>query len=254
MQPVFVLVEPKVPENVGAAARALKTMGFSQLWIVNSDAHRAPPARWLAHGSEEILDQARHFPDLAAVRAQAELLIGTSAKVRHEKRDLYEPAILRQVLGNKSATLKRAALVFGREDRGLSNQELAHCDLVSGIPLAVDYPSLNLAQAVMLYAYELARQTSTPAPEAADGEGAWRRLRGRVAGLLPRLDVEPDSKLSRWALERLPLLGDKDIGFLHTLCQNLERHFQRGSGQRTEGRAQNGTETAGDKPPSGGEA
>lgn len=242
-QLVFVLVEPKVPENVGAAARALKTMGFSRLWIVNSDAHRAPPARWLAHGSEEILDQARHFPDLAAVRAQADLLIGTSAKVRHEKRGLYDPVALRRVLGNKADTLGVAALVFGREDRGLSNLELAYCDLVSGIPLAVAYPSLNLAQAVMLYAYELTRQNAPPVSHAGEGDGPWRRLRDRVADLLPRLDVEPDSKLSRWALERLPLLDNKDIGFLHTLCQNLERNFGGKCGQGA----------SGDKPPPGDE-
>lgn len=62
MKLAFVLVEPKVSENVGAAARALCTMGFGELWLVNSDLHTRPEAHWLAHGSDHILDNARIFP------------------------------------------------------------------------------------------------------------------------------------------------------------------------------------------------
>ena len=77
----FVLVEPAVPENVGAAARALKTMGFGDLWIVNSDAHQQKQARILAHGSGELLQKARHFSSLADVKQEVDLVIGTSAVV-----------------------------------------------------------------------------------------------------------------------------------------------------------------------------
>lgn len=101
MKLAFVLVEPKVPENVGAAARALCTMGFSELWLVNSDLHTRPEAHWLAHGSDHILDNARIFPDLAAVRNSADLLMGTSAKPRHHRQDWHEPGALRSVLANK---------------------------------------------------------------------------------------------------------------------------------------------------------
>lgn len=225
MQPVFVLVEPKVPENVGAAARALKTMGFSRLWIVNSRAHQQPAARWLAHGSEELLDEAETFCDLAEVRGRVDLLVGTSAKSRHGRRMLCSPGDLRQVFGNKDGVLNSAALVFGREDRGLSNDELMLCDLVSGIPLAVTYPSLNLGQAVMLYAYELARHSQAPDRTGEDDTGAWRALRDRLEVLLPDLGAPPGSKLHRWALERLPWLDGKDVGFLHTLCQNIGRRL-----------------------------
>lgn len=225
MQLAFVLVEPKVPENVGAAARALKTMGFGQLWIVNSEAHREPAAGWVAHGSDDILAAIREFPSLDAVRADADLLIGTSAKARHGKRGLYAPDELRMLLSNKGETVTQAALVFGREDRGLSNAELECCDLVTGIPLAVTYPSLNLGQAVMLYAYELSGlQVENVVSGGAPGQ--WAALRGRLEELLPAVGVEADSKLHHWALERLPLLAEKDIGFLHTLCQNIERKLR----------------------------
>lgn len=224
MKLAFVLVEPKVPENVGAAARALCTMGFSDLWLVNSDLHTRPEAHWLAHGSDHILDNARIFPDLAAVRNSADLLMGTSAKPRHNRQDWHEPAALRTVLSNKGDTAATAALVFGREDRGLANEELALCDLLTGFPMAVTYPSLNLAQAVMLYAWELSglQKTSEQSETAASTSGL-AALRSRLESLLPELDAPADEKLSQWVFEKLPLLSDRDIGFVHTLCGNIER-------------------------------
>ncbi|AZT85426.1 tRNA/rRNA methyltransferase [Marinobacter sp. NP-4(2019)] len=225
MQLAFVLVEPKVPENVGAAARALCTMGFGELWLVNSDLHTRPEAHWLAHGSDHILDNARIFPDLAAVRNSVDLLMGTSAKPRHQRQDWHEPSRLREVLGSKGTSVATAALVFGREDRGLSNEELALCDLLTGIPMKVAYPSLNLAQSVMLYAWEMSGLSvaAEAAKAPAQNDGRLGALRQRLETLLPALDTPPEGKLSQWVFERLPLLTDRDIGFVHTLCGNLER-------------------------------
>ncbi|MDX1817952.1 MAG: tRNA/rRNA methyltransferase [Marinobacter sp.] len=229
MQLAFVLVEPKVPENVGAAARALYTMGFDQLWLVNSDLHTRPEAHWLAHGSDHILDNARIFPDLASVRNSVDLLMGTSAKPRHHRQDWHLPAALRDVLASKGETVATAALVFGREDRGLSNDELGLCDLLTGIPMKTAYPSLNLAQSVMLYAWELSglpiadattQEADAPSPD------ALSVLRRRLERLLPDLDTPAGSKLSQWMFERLPLLTDRDIGFVHTLCGNVERRLR----------------------------
>lgn len=235
MQLAFVLIEPKVPENVGAAARALCTMGFAELWLVNSDQHTRPEAGWLAHGSQHLLENARIFPDLAAVRNSVDLLIGTSAKPRHSRADWHPPGELRQVLASKGKAVATAALVFGREDRGLSNDELALCDLLTGIPMKVTYPSLNLAQAVMLYAWEMSgltdrsetAATDDTAAEAPDG-ARLGALRTRLETLLPQLDTPADGKLYQWLFERLPLLNGRDVGFVHTLCQNIERVLQRG--------------------------
>ncbi len=230
MQLAFVLVEPKVPENVGAAARALCTMGFAELWLVNSELHQRPEAHWLAHGSDHILERARIFPDLAEVRNQVDLLIGTSAKPRHQRQDWHGPAALRQALTNKGPSVATAALAFGREDKGLSNDELALCDLLTGIPMKVSYPSLNLAQAVMLYAWELSglpEAAVAAAPEPAVTEQGLAALRARLQQVLPALDTPPEGKLSQWLFERLPLLSERDIGFVHTLCGNIERVLKR---------------------------
>ena len=229
MQLAFVLVEPKVPENVGAAARALCTMGFAELWLVNSDLHTRPEAHWLAHGSDHILDNARIFPDLAAVRNSVDLLMGTSAKPRHQRQDWHAPAALRQALASKGTSVATAALVFGREDRGLSNEELALCDLLTGIPMKVAYPSLNLAQSVMLYAWEmsgLSLPTQTPT-ETARNEARLGALRQRLETLLPALEAPAQGKLSQWIFQRLPLLTERDVGFVHTLCGNIERAVSR---------------------------
>ncbi|WP_083557591.1 TrmH family RNA methyltransferase, partial [Marinobacter nauticus] len=154
----------------------------------------------------------------------ADLLMGTSAKPRHNRQDWHEPAALRTVISNKGDTAATAALVFGREDRGLANEELALCDLLTGFPMAVTYPSLNLAQAVMLYAWELSglQKTSEQSETAASTSGL-AALRSRLEGLLPELDAPADEKLSQWVFEKLPLLSDRDIGFVHTLCGNIER-------------------------------
>jgi tRNA/rRNA methyltransferase len=80
MQIFFILVEPAVQENVGAAARAIKTMGFSRLILVNPCDYLSGPARWLAHGSGEILDNAQVFPSLKEAIVNFDFVVGTSAK------------------------------------------------------------------------------------------------------------------------------------------------------------------------------
>lgn len=205
-------------------------MGFAELWLVNSELHQRPEAHWLAHGSDHILERARIFPDLAEVRNQVDLLIGTSAKPRHQRQDWHGPAALRQALTNKGPSVATAALAFGREDKGLSNDELALCDLLTGIPMKVSYPSLNLAQAVMLYAWELSglpEAAVAAAPEPAVTEQGLAALRARLQQVLPALDTPPEGKLSQWLFERLPLLSERDIGFVHTLCGNIERVLKR---------------------------
>lgn len=217
---IFVLVRPAVPENVGAAARALKTMGFSQLRIVGSEVHREKPARILAHASNDILENAQTFSDLQNALADIDFAIGTSAKDRHDRRYQLAPAQLRATIESKQKIFNRVAIIFGCEESGLSNAELALCDVLSSIPLATDYPSLNLAQAVMLYAYELAG-LQYEAPLAAE-VGEWRALKNRIGKLLPALDIAADSKLAHWADERCAHLALDDVRFLHALLAKLE--------------------------------
>lgn len=230
MEICFVLVRPAVPENVGAAARALKTMGFARLRIVGSEAHREKPARILAHASTDILDEAQSFADLDAALRDVDFAIGTSAKARHDKRYNLTPAQLREAIVAKGASVARVAIVFGCEESGLSNAELDCCDALSTIALATAYPSLNLAQSVMLYAYELAQIELAPPADAANVE-EWAALKHRVNRLLDSLDVPADGKLRAWALERLASASQEDVGFLHMLCRHVADRVG-GSGRR----------------------
>ena len=216
----FVLVEPAVPENVGAAARALKTMGFADLWIVNSAVHEEKQARIVAHGSGDILDNVRTFTSLDAVKAEVDLMVGTSAKPRHQREVLLTPDALKTNLADKLAAGCNVALVFGREDSGLHSHEIAQCDVLTSIPLAVSYPSLNLGQAVMLYAWALNDIRSVKAANQGDGR-QLAALNTKVSDLMTQLDLNGHDKLSTWLQEHLPLLDTRSAGFLHLLIDRI---------------------------------
>ena len=108
---VFILVEPARAENIGAAARALKTMGFSQLWLVNAG-ELPEPAWWVAHQSGEVLDQARHFDSLEHALAEVDFSIATCARRRLERDRYLSPAHRRDALQRKAGRLTRAAPVL----------------------------------------------------------------------------------------------------------------------------------------------
>jgi len=219
----FVLVEPAVAENVGAAARALKTMGFSDLRIVNSRCYLEKGARILAHGATDILDNARHYDCLEEALRDRDFILGTTAKPRHHREHLYTPEEARKQVILKADSAAAAALVFGCEESGLSNEHLEYCHLLTSVPLAASYPSINLGQAVMLYAYAFSalggEDTASPAPGVS---GQYRALREKVQGLLPGLGYDASSKLYRWAMDRIALANDKDVGFLHTLVDKVD--------------------------------
>ncbi|WP_257895732.1 tRNA/rRNA methyltransferase, partial [Enterobacter roggenkampii] len=152
----IVLVAPARAENIGAAARAMKTMGFTDLRIVDSTAHLEPAARWVAHGSGDILDNITTYATLADALHDISFTVATTARSRAKFHYYATPAELVPMLEEKSQWLEKAALVFGREDSGLTNEELELADVLTGAPMVADYPSLNLGQAVMVYCYQLA--------------------------------------------------------------------------------------------------
>ncbi|PKM22819.1 MAG: tRNA/rRNA methyltransferase [Gammaproteobacteria bacterium HGW-Gammaproteobacteria-14] len=219
---VFILVEPARGENVGAAARALKTMGFSSLWLVNP-CDLSGAARWVAHESTDILDQARLFPSLQDALAEVEFSIACSARRRLDKDDYLSPAECRQAIANKSRSVRRAALVFGRESSGLTGEELAACDAATRVPLACEQPSLNLAQAVMLYAWELSVLNTESASAAATDTAlaTFAHVRQALEEALQRLGVNKQENLQRWAQEGLGRFSDRDLGMLMTLLKRL---------------------------------
>ncbi|MBS0908871.1 tRNA/rRNA methyltransferase [Tatumella sp. JGM118] len=219
-----ILVSPARPENVGAAARAMKTMGFSELRIVNSDVWQDPAAYRVAHGATEILDNVRPFPDLASALADVDFSVATTARSRAKFRYYATPQQAEVLLKEKQQWAGRLALIFGCEESGLTNDELALADLLTGIPMAVDYPSLNLGQAVMVLCYQFSSlmQVSAPRHATADPQ-QLQALRARLHQLLERLDVSDDLKMTDWLDQRLGLLEQRDSAMLHRLLHDIEK-------------------------------
>ena len=150
----FVLDHPTHPGNIGAAARALATMGLTRLVLVEPRRFPDPEAVALASGATEVLDSARVVATLDEALVGATFSIGLSARPR-EFAGRVMP--LREACGEAVAHAARGevALVFGTEMSGLSNEDLARCVAVATIPANPAYSSLNLAAAVQVAAYEL---------------------------------------------------------------------------------------------------
>ncbi|CAI1864764.1 tRNA/rRNA methyltransferase [Serratia liquefaciens] len=224
MQLHIVLVAPARPENVGAAARAMKTMGFTSLRIVDSEAHLQPAARWVAHGAGDILDGVQTFATLEQALADVDFTVATTARSRARFHYYCTPQQLLGQLSERSQWVDQAALVFGREDSGLTNEELELADLLTGVPMQADYPSLNLGQAVMVYCYQLSELMNVSAPqEPVANEGQLKALRQRAEGLLAALEVSGDQKLRDWLHQRLGVLQQRDTAMLHTLLHDIEK-------------------------------
>src|SRR5690606_21721973 len=224
----IVLVAPARAENIGAAARAMKTMGFTDLRIVDSTAHLEPAARWVAHGSGDILDNITTYATLADALHDISFTVATTARSRAKFHYYATPAELVPMLEEKSLWLEEAALVFGREDSGLTNEELELADVLTGAPMVADYPSLNLGQAVMVYCYQLASliQISQP-PVTVSDENQLAALRVRADKLLEQLGVADDQKMVDWLQQRLGRLEQRDTAMLHRLLHDIEKKISR---------------------------
>lgn len=212
----FILVEPAVPENVGAAARALKTMGFQSLRLVNPCEYLSGKARWVAHASDDILENAKVFSSLQEAITDVDFVIATSAANRSVKADRHAAEDLPKLLKNKTGAIASAAIVFGREESGLTNAEMAICHITSRINMATHFPSLNLGQAVMLYAYLLSGLNHSR-----EITGSQEIIGNKFNVAMEKMhDLLAGTKISRMPVlrnrifERLALLGNDDINLL----------------------------------------
>ncbi|CAB3791827.1 RNA methyltransferase [Paraburkholderia fynbosensis] len=153
----FVLVEPSHPGNVGAAARALKTMGFSRLVLVSPRVPHVqsdPEAIAMASGADDVLASAHVVPTLADALIGVHWSIALTARLREYGPPQWTPRAAAAV-AHEQAVHGEIALVFGNERTGLSNEDVERCSALAHIPANPAYSSLNLAQAVQVLAYEL---------------------------------------------------------------------------------------------------
>ncbi|HUI06775.1 MAG TPA: RNA methyltransferase [Verrucomicrobiae bacterium] len=233
-----ILVEPAVPGNIGSAARAMKTMGFRNLVVLNGPKNFADHQQtiMLGHGAQDVLKHAGAVSTWDEATDGLHWLVGTT----HRKRRAQFP----QIVEARQAAVKiaelshkhRVGIVFGREETGLTDTELRRCHDIASVPQAADHPSLNLAQAVMLFAYEvyLASLGEVPKPRynlatVDEVESVLKHLSESLAtvGFRPHQgDPESFVRSLRRVLSRAPL-EKRDVNVLHRICQQID-YFAKG--------------------------
>ena len=156
----FVLVEPSEPGNIGSAARALKNMGFSGLEVVGGGDFVNNESAHMACNAVDVLKKMKVYPSFTDAIREKSLVVGTTRRTGR-KRGLILP--LRDSVERIVSVAKRnkVGILFGRERNGLTNLEVEQCGFLLTIPAEASSPSLNLAQSVMLVAYEIAQNEFT---------------------------------------------------------------------------------------------
>ena len=240
-QPAIVLVRPQMGENIGAAARAMWNFGLDRMRVV------APRDGWpnasavaMASGAGRLLDEAQLMPDTVDAVADCAYVFATTARTRDLTKPVYSPERAMTITAEKIAAGDRVAILFGPERAGLENTDIARANAIISVPVNPDFPSLNLAQCVLLIGYEWRRQTGHVVHEAVElGKGDWatgQDIEKLAAHYEDRLDAAgfffpPDKADSmqvnlRNLWSRMPLTR-ADVQMLHGIMRQMVRWKER---------------------------
>ncbi len=234
---VVVLMEPEVAGNIGSTARALKTMGLSHLVVVNGpDFLASADARKMGHRSWDILESARRVGSFEEAVADTRYVVGTTHRHRGKHLPKIDPVhdAAREIAAR--ARVGRVAIVFGTEDYGLRDEILQKCNALASIPTAAREPSLNLAQAVMIFCYEVFLASLDAPPKqkldlasVAEMELLYERMIETLVpiGFQPH-HGKPESfkRALRRVFGRAPL-EKQDLRLLHRIFQQMDFYAKR---------------------------
>lgn len=163
--PVFILIRPQMGENIGASARAMLNFGLERMRVVGPrDGWPNPKAVAMASGAGRLLDHAGLFPDLPAAIADCDFVFATTSQRRELVKDVVTPERAMEMARAMGAEGKRVGVLFGPERAGLENEDIVRANAIVTVPVNPDFPSLNLAQCVLLLGYEWRRQAGEVAP------------------------------------------------------------------------------------------
>ena len=182
----IVLVEPREAGNAGAVARVMKNFGFDDLWIVGRHPQLLPVAGWWASGADDLLAQAHFAPTLGEALADAQVTVATTSMRGRTTPVTFTPRTLRERFASLT-DVQTLALVFGREDKGLSREELLLCQYTAGIPTNDAFPTMNLAQSVGVFCYELSSIERAPVERELADAALVERLHQLAQDLLLRV-------------------------------------------------------------------
>jgi len=226
-----VLNKPRYPENIGAAARAACNMGLENLVVVAPENYDLERVLTLAtHAAAHVVKGMARFDNLQLALAPYNYVVGTTARLGGERQTVASPSQMAQKLISLSENNK-VALLFGPEDRGLTNDEIRLCHLLVNIPTA-QFSSLNLAQAVMVLCYELFK-TSLPDPRSVMPRMASRHeldgMYEQVKEILVRINyIQPENpdywmnKLRRF-FTRMQLRAG-EVSIIRGICRQINWH------------------------------
>lgn len=230
----IVLMEPKYPENIGAAARSGMNMGIKKLIVVrNEPPDREKMLKTATHNAAHIIDNMELHTELATALAPFSWVVGTTARQGRQRRNISTP---RYMVGKLLPLLKnnRVALLFGPEDRGLTNDDLKFCNLTTTIPTA-DFSSLNLAQAVAIHCHELysglleatfaGKKNEPKLAESIEMEAMYAHVEEMLQhiGFLKPADCRYWMHTIRQFLSRIGLRA-KEARMIRGFCRQLIRH------------------------------
>lgn len=239
----IVLNRPRYPENIGSAARAMKNMGFYHLLVVEPENFdREKIHRLATHAAREVVEGIRLFPDLGTALSPFHYVVGTSARMGSQRQMVSPPEDLAEKLIAVSRE-NHVAVVFGSEDRGLTNEDIRLCHALINIP-TVDFSSLNLAHAVMVVCYALFNASrpvrKTVVPRLAtrhELDGMYEQMREILIRINYILPENPDYWMNkiRFYLSRLPLRA-REVAVIRGICRQIDwygkKRYQDGRADR----------------------
>ncbi|UXU74654.1 MULTISPECIES: RNA methyltransferase [unclassified Paracoccus (in: a-proteobacteria)] len=210
MEPAIILVRPQMGENIGAAARAMLNFGLTDMRLVGPrDGWPNPRAVAMASGAAgRVLDRARVFDSLAQAMSDIDYAYATTARGRELTKPVLTPASAMQDARARTAQGSRIGIIFGPERAGLENDDVARANAIITVPVNPDFPSLNLAQAVLLTGYEWGRDSlpAQPAPIARRPEGEQPATRIEIERLADHWEQRLDEAGFFFPPEKAPTM------------------------------------------------
>lgn len=225
----ILLVEPQIPENIGSAARAMNNMGLHSLALVNpKNCDLCRVLKTATGTSIDVVEEMEVYADLKEALEPYHYVVGTTARLGSLRPAITQPDRLAQDLIAISQH-NRAAILFGPEDRGLSNEQLRYCHTIASVPTAA-FASLNLAQAVMIFCYELFLASREGAAESLPRLANKFELEGmydHMKDVLMKIGFIDPQNPEHWMLNirrflsRLPLRA-REVRIVRGICRQID--------------------------------
>ncbi len=241
-QPAFVLIRPQMGENIGAAARGMWNFGLDRMRIVDPrDGWPNSRAAAMASGAGRLLDEALLYADTAAAVADCTFVYATTARPRDLTKPVLSPEAAMRDAAERIAAGGKVAVMFGPERTGMENDDIVRANAIISVPVNPDFPSLNLAQCVLLTAYEWRRATEAVADQRVQMAGADWASQIEVEKLAQHFEERledagfwfPAHKADSMKLNlrnlwsRMPLTG-ADVQMLHGILRQIVRWAVKG--------------------------